>query len=58
MLKKIVVAGLILLSVYACKKDAAPELTADIVEKTTPIIEEFGYILNDYFVIKVGLLLG
>ena len=52
MLKKIVVAGLIILSVYACKKDAAPELTADIAEKTTPIIEEFGYILNDYFVIK------
>lgn len=46
------VAGLILLSVYACKKEVAPELTADIAEETIPIIEEFGYILNDYFVVK------
>jgi len=52
MLKKIVVVGLILLSVYACKKEVAPELTAEIAEETIPIIEEFGYILNDYFVVK------
>lgn len=52
MFKITIVAGLILLSVFACKRDAAPELTSDISDKTAPIIEEFGYILNDYFVIK------
>lgn len=52
MLKRTIVAGLLLLSAFSCKKDAAPELTADIADKTAPIIEEFGYILNDYLVIK------
>jgi len=51
--KKIIIIILGAILFYSCQKEPKAEVTYEIVEEEEPkIIEEFGYILNNYKVIK------
>jgi murein DD-endopeptidase MepM/ murein hydrolase activator NlpD len=43
---------ILLIGVWSCKKDIQPKVTPEIQPEKPKIIKEFGYILNDYLVIK------
>lgn len=52
-MKKILIIVLGFLIFQACKKDVIePEIQTEIIETKPKIIEEFGYVLNNYKVIK------
>ena len=52
-MKKIIIIILGAILFYSCQKEPKAEVTYEIVEEEEPkIIEEFGYILNNYKVIK------
>ncbi len=53
LMKKILIILLGILIFQSCKKEVAePEIQTEIIETKPKIIEEFGYILNNYIVIK------
>lgn len=52
-MKQIIIIFLGLILIYSCQKDKKEEFSEEIIEEEKPkIIEEFGYIMNDYKVIK------
>jgi len=55
LIKKIILLSLLFILSFSCKKDKPEEIVAEeVIEEIEPpkIIEEFGYVLNDYLVIK------
>ena len=52
-MKRIIIIFLGIILFYSCQKDNKKIVDTEVIEEIKPkIIEEFGYILNDYKVVK------